>query len=170
MYQLNTLLQSQNREHVYQSLFQDIFQKKYQKKSKKLIDEIKPYYRTEAISKFAKELDKKNFKVVVTEKDRALKNYAKSFEVSIISIKDAAQQLYNTRSDVARVLEGELSIDRGIKVEVTLKVLMKKKKIDEVGEVSFIFKEPYFNCKIFTINNKYEIIKALDKADEEINK
>ena len=48
--------------------------------------------------------------------------------MSIISIKDAAQQLYNTRSDVARVLEGELSIDRGIKVEVTLKVLMKKKK------------------------------------------
>ena len=89
--------------------------------------------------------------------------------MSIISIKDAAQQLYNTRSDVARVLEGELSIDRGIKVEVTLKVLMKKKKIDEVGEVAFIFKEPYFHCKIFTINNKYDIIKALDRADEEIN-
>ena len=79
------------------------------------------------------------------------------------------KQLYNTRSDVARLLEGELSIDRGIKVEVTLKVLVKKKKIDEGGEVSFIFNQPYFNCKIFTINNKYEIIKALDRADEEIN-
>ena len=66
--------------------------------------------------------------------------------MSIISIKDAAQQLYNTRSDVARVLEGELSIDRGIKVEVTLKVLMKKEKIDKDGEVSFIFNQPYFNC------------------------
>ena len=89
--------------------------------------------------------------------------------MSIISKKDAVQQLYYTRTDVARVLEGELSIDRGIKVEVTLKVLKKKKKIDESGEVSFIFSQPSFNCKIFTIYNKYEIKKALDKADEEIN-
>ena len=46
---------------------------------------------------------------------------------------------------------------------------MKKKKIDENGEEYFIYQEPYFNCKIFTINNNYEIIKALNKADEEIN-
>ena len=46
---------------------------------------------------------------------------------------------------------------------------MKKKQIDIEGNVSFIYKEPYFNCKIFTINNKYEIMKALDRADEEIN-
>ena len=76
--------------------------------------------------------------------------------MSIIKKRDPSKQLYYTRNDV----------DRGIKVEVTLKVLMKKKKIDEGGEVSFIFNQPYFNCKIFTINNKYEIIKA----DEEINK
>ena len=31
------------------------------------------------------------------------------------------------------------------------------------------FSQPYFNCRIFTIYNKYEIKKALDKADEEIN-
>ena len=47
--------------------------------------------------------------------------------MSIISKEDVAQQLFNTRGDVARLLESELSIDRGIKVEVTLKVLMKKK-------------------------------------------
>ena len=41
---------------------------------------------------------------------------------------------------------------------------MKKKDVD--GEV--IFEQPYFNCQIFTINNKYEIQIALDKADEEI--
>ena len=56
-----------------------------------------------------------------------MKNYAKSFEVSIISKEDVAQQLFNTRGDVAQLLESELSIDRGIKVEVTLRVLMKKK-------------------------------------------
>ena len=80
--------------------------------------------------------------------------------MSIIKKRDPSKQLYYTRNDV----------DRGIKVEVTLKVLMKKKKIDENSEEYFIYQEPYFNCKIFTINNKYEIIKALDKADEEINK
>ena len=56
-----------------------------------------------------------------------MKNYAKSFEVSIISKEDVAQQLFNTRGDVAQLLESELSIDREIKVEVTLRVLMKKK-------------------------------------------
>ena len=55
------------------------------------INEISPYFESEATSKFEKELnDRKNFKVVVTEKDRALKNYAKSFEVSIISKEDVA--------------------------------------------------------------------------------
>ena len=102
--------------------------KKVSEKVKNVIYEITPYYKPEAISKFARELsEKKKFKVVVTEKDRALKNYAKSFEVSIISKEDVAQQLFNTRGDVAQLLESELSIDRGIKVEVTLRVLMKKK-------------------------------------------
>ena len=103
--------------------------KKVDEKVKKVIDEITPYYRPEAIIKFNKALrDEKNLRVRIKEKARALKNHAKSFEVAIISKKDAVQKLYNTRTDVARVLEGELSIDRGIKVEVTLKVLMKKKK------------------------------------------
>ena len=88
--------------------------------------------------------------------------------MSIISKKDAFLQLYKTRTDVSQLLEGELSIDRGIKVEETRKVLMKKKKIDENGEVSFIFSEPYFNCNVFTIYNEYEIRRALDRADEEI--
>ena len=95
-----------------------------------------------------------------------MKNYAKSFEVSIISKEDVAQQLFNTRGDVAQLLESELSIDRGIKVEVTLRVLMKKKFVS--GEV--IFDTPYFNCTIFSIINKHQIQIALNKADEEIKK
>ena len=141
--------------------------KKVAEKVKNFIYEITPYYKPEAISKFAKELsERKHFKVVVTVKDRALKNYAKSFEVSIISKEDVAQPLFNTRGDVARLLESELSIDRGIKVEVTLRVLMKKE--DEDGEV--IFDTPYFNCTIFSIINKHQIQIALNNADEEIKK
>ena len=40
------------------------------------------------------------------------------------------------------------------------------KKSNEDGEV--IFDQPCFNCPIFTINNKYEIQIALEKADKEI--
>ena len=138
-------------------------------KVKKRIDEITPYYRPEAIRKFTQELrERKNLRVMVTEKDRALKNSLKSFEVFIISRRDAAKQLYYTSIDVARVLEDNLYIDKGLKAKVVLKILMKKKKIED-GEIYFIYNEPYFRCKIFTIMNKYDIIKALDKAAEEIN-
>ena len=46
---------------------------------------------------------------------------------------------------------------------------MKKKKLNEDGEEYFIYKEPYFSCKAFTIVNTDEIIDALDQAAEEIN-
>ena len=45
---------------------------------------------------------------------------------------------------------------------------MKKKQIDVDGEVYFIYKEPYFRCKTFTIMNKDEIMNALDRGAEEI--
>ena len=135
---------------------------------KEFIAKITPYYRPEAIIKFDKELkDKKNLRVRIKEKDRALKNNVKSFEVSIISRRDPAKQLYYTSIDVARVLEDHLYIDRGLKANVTLKILMKKKKIED-GEVYFIFSEPYFVCKTFTITNKDQIMNFFDRGAEEI--
>ena len=88
--------------------------------------------------------------------------------MSIVSRKDASKQLYYTKFDLSRALEDNLYIDKGLKANVTLKILMKKKKIED-GEVYFIFSEPYFRCKTFTIYNKYDIMNALDKAAEEIN-
>ena len=137
---------------------------------KEFIAKITPYYRPEAIIKFDKELkDKKNLRVRIKEKDRALKNNVKSFEVAVISKKDASKQLYYTSIDVARVLEENLIRDRGLKAYETLKISMKKKKIDENGEEIFIYKEPYFRSKDFTITNSNVITGALDKAAEEIN-
>ena len=139
-------------------------------KVKELIDEITPYYRPEAIRKFDQELrDKKNLRVKVTEKDRALSNHVKSFEVAIIERGDPVKQLYYTTNDVARELEDLLSRERGLKAYVTLKISMKKKKLNEDSEEYFIYKEPYFSCKAFTIMNTDEIIDALDQAAEEIN-
>ena len=47
--------------------------KKVSEKVKKLIDEIKPYYRPEAISKFAKELDKKKFQSLCNRERQGFK-------------------------------------------------------------------------------------------------
>ena len=62
-----------------------------------MIDEITPYYRPEAIIEFNQALrDAKNLQIRIREKARALKNNTKSFDIAIISKKDAVQQLYNT--------------------------------------------------------------------------
>ena len=104
---------------------------------------------------------------MIKEKDRALKNHVKLFEVASISKKDAAKQLYYTSIDVARVLEDHLYIDKGLKVNVNLEISMKKKQIDDDGEEVFIYSEPYFRCKDFTITNSNVITDALDRAAEE---
>ena len=141
-------------------------------KVKRLIDEITPYYKPEAIEQFSKILkDKKSLRVV--KKRIALRNRVKSFEVSLIEPKDPSKQLYFTASSVAEELGSILNRDGGMKVQVTLHVTFKKKKIeyrdDGQAEEVFEYKDVYFNSTAFTILNEYQIIEALDKAAEEIN-
>ena len=70
-------------------------------KVKKLIDEITPYYKPEAIREFQNILrDKKSRKKLVKEKSNALRGHAKSFEVNIIEKKDPLMQLYYTTNDM----------------------------------------------------------------------
>ena len=140
-------------------------------KVKKLIDEITPYYKPEAIREFQTILrDKKSRKKLVKEKSKALRRHAKSFEVNIIEKKDPLMQLYYTTNDVASELESLLNGDqwRGFKAQVTLKITFKKKIILE-GEVIFEFKDAYFNSSTFTITNSDEIIEALDRATQFIS-
>ena len=98
-------------------------------KVQKFIDEITPLYKKEAINKFEKNLrDHKSLREIVKEKDKALKNTVKSFEVSIIEKRDPAKQLYYTTTDVSRELEVLLNRERGLKAYVTLRITFKKKK------------------------------------------
>ena len=141
-------------------------------KVKRLIDEITPYYKPEAIEQFNKILkDKKSLRVI--KRREALRNRVKSFEVSLIEPKDPSKQLYFTASGVAEELGSILNRDGGMKVQVTLHVTFKKKKIeyrdDGQAEEVFEYKDAYFNSTAFTILNVYQIIEALDKAAEEIN-
>jgi len=64
---------------------------KVREKVKKLIDEISPYYSPEAISQFKKKL-KFIQKAEITQKKKALKNNALSFDVTIVNNNDPSIQ------------------------------------------------------------------------------
>ena len=133
-------------------------------KVKKLIVEITPYYKPEAIEAFNKILkDKKSLRVMITKKKKALRRAVKSFQVAIRELKDPARQLYYTTPGVAEELQSILNTDGAFKAHITLKVLFKKKKISGDGE------EVYFNSTTFTILHNDDIIESLNKAAEEIN-
>ena len=143
-------------------------------KVKRLIDEITPYYKPEAIEEFSKILKgEKSPRMNIVKRRQALRNRVKSFEVAIVERKDPRKQLYYTTPGVAKELEDILNRDGGMKAQVTLHVTFKKKKIrygtDGQAEEVFEYKDAYFNSNAFTILNEYQIIDALDKAAEEIN-
>ena len=97
---------------------------------KKVIDLITPFYKPEAIRAFQKILsDRKSLREeIVKEKDRAFKGSAKTFEVTIIERGDPAKQLNYTRTYIAKVLEKQLKIKKGLKAKETLHIIFKKKK------------------------------------------
>ena len=94
-----------------------------------MIDEITPYYKPEAIEQFNKILrDKQSLRVKIIEKKKALKNMVKSFQVDIIELKDTLTQFFYTKPDVAKELESILQKEGGMKAQVTLKIILKKKR------------------------------------------
>ena len=109
----------------------------------------------------------------IIKRRQALRNRVKSFEVSLIEQKDPHKQLYYTTPGVAKELGSILNRDGGMKVQVTLHVTFKKKKIeyrdDGQAEEVFEYKDAYFNSTAFTILDNEDIIESLDKAAEEIN-
>ena len=125
-------------------------------KVKRLIDEITPYYKPEAIEEFSKILkDKKSPRVNIIKRRQALRNRVKSFEVSLIEQKDPHKQLYYTTPGVAEELEEYSSIEMVVlKAQVTHNMyLFKKKKIeyrdDGQAEEVFEYKDAYFNSNAF---------------------
>ena len=139
-------------------------------KVKKFIDEMTPNYKPEASEEFSKKHPKLD---IVKRRITGLKNRVKSFEVVRRSQKDPSKQFLYTTPGVAKELEDILNRDGGMKVQETLHVSFKKKKIvysdDGQAEEVFEYKDAYFNSTAFTILNEYQIIEALDKAAEEIN-
>ena len=131
-------------------------------KIKKLIDYITPFYNPESIREF-KKLLKFIPKIEITEKEKALKNNAKSFEVSIINKYEPLIQLNNTKKAIFELLKSIMDKRKGFKFSMTLKVLLSKKTEDEK-----IYKEPYFNGGPMTVINKESIMENIDMVIETI--
>ena len=139
-------------------------------KVKRLIDEMTPNYKPEAIEEFSKKHPRAN---IVKRRITGLKNRVKSFEVVRRAQRDPSKQFLYTTPGVAKELGDILNRDGGMKVQETLHVTFKKKKIvysdDGQAEEKDEHKDAYFNSTAFTILNETKIIEALDKAAEGIN-
>ena len=91
---------------------------KVSKKVRKLMEQIESIYEKE-----------RKLGEIVKEKSRALKNYAKSFEVTIVESRDPAKQLNYTRQYVLRTLEEILKKEKGLKATRPLNITLKKQKV-----------------------------------------
>ena len=106
--------------------------------------------------------------MIITKNIKALNKAVKALQVAIRHRKDPAKQLYYTNPDVAKVLRVIFNSNGAFKVQITLKVLFKKKKFSDDGEEVYEYRDAYFNSKVFIVLDPDDIIESLRKAAEEI--
>ena len=102
-------------------------------------------------------------KVEIVEKEKALKNNVKSFEVSIINKYDPSVELNDTKNAIFELFESILDQRRGFTFSMTLKIQLSKRTED--GK---IYKEPYFNGGPFTVINRESIMENIETGIEKI--
>ena len=99
----------------------------------------------------------------IKETDKALKGYAKSYEIGITNNTNPLEQLQNTRSVVNNHLNKLLNEIKGLKFVETLKVTFKKVSNNEI-----IDKTAYFNNKAQTIINNLNITESLNLSEQQL--
>ena len=152
----------------------------------KLIEDITPFYRPEAIGEFrervtepARGAQKKAFReelasklrkrivMKIKERKKGLKGVVQSFELENISIKDPRMLFATSQNSLTEKLAQILQQKGPFKVYLTLRVELKKSFLGEGGE-AYEFTQPYFNSTTTTILNRLEIRDFYDKAVEDI--
>ena len=152
----------------------------------KLIEEITPFYRPEAIGEFrervtepARGAQKKAFReelasklrkrivMKIKERKKGLKGVVQSFELENISIKDPRMLFATSQNSLTKKLAEILQQKGPFKAYLTLTVELKKSFIQDGGE-AYEFTQPYFNSTTTTILNRLEIRDFYDKAVEDI--
>ena len=99
----------------------------------------------------------------ITQVDKALKGYTKSYEINIKNNKDPLVQMQNTRKAIESHINTLLNEMKGLKYVETLKVIFKKLADDEA-----VYKSAYFNSSAQTIIKQTEIIDSLQSAKQQI--
>ena len=97
----------------------------------------------------------------VIKADQAFSGYAMSYKVEIIEKKDPIVQLKASKLSIKNLFSDLLNETKGFKYQITVKVLLKKYKLD--GEIEF--RLVYFNSVTKTVTNH---IFRLEKSFEEI--
>ena len=85
----------------------------------------------------------------VIKTDQALSAYAMSYKVAIVEKKDPIVQLKASKLSIKNLFSDLLNETKGFKYQITVKVLLKKYKLD--GEIEF--RLVYFNSVTKTVTN-----------------
>ena len=102
-------------------------------------------------------------RTIIKQTDKALKGFAKSYEINIRNNRDPLAQMQNTRNGAERQLTTLLNEMKGLKYVETLKVTFEKISADVIVE-----KSAYFNSTSQTIINEMEINEALQMSKQNI--
>ena len=99
----------------------------------------------------------------IEQTKNTLKDYTKSYEISIKNNKDPSIQMQNTRKAIEIAINSQLNEMKGLKYVETLKVTFEKQSGDEK-----VYKSAYFNSSAQTIINQIEIADSLQLSKQQI--
>ena len=99
----------------------------------------------------------------ISEKQRALKGFTKSYEIDLKTDRDALLQLQNTRLTISKLFNTILNNTKGFKFVETLKVTFVKRKDDDN-----IYKPAYFNSRAQIVINPNDFIPSLQLSQQQI--
>ena len=102
-------------------------------------------------------------RTIIKQTDKALKGFAKSYEINIRNNRDPLAQMQNTRNGAERQLTTLLNEMKGLKYVETLKVTFEKISADVIVE-----KSAYFNSTSQTIINEMEIADSLQMSKQNL--
>ena len=97
------------------------------------------------------------------QKEKALRGFTRSYEISLINRQDPLIQLQNTRLLIKNNLLKVLKEMKGLKFNEVLKITFEKQKGNELIE-----EKPYFNTKKQTLTNEVEITNFLETTQQQI--
>ena len=102
-------------------------------------------------------------RTIIKQTDKALKGFAKSYEINIRNKRDPLVQMQNTRKGVEHRLITSLDEMKGLKYVETLKVTFEKNSGDVLVE-----KSAYFNSTPQKIINQMEIADSLQMSKQNL--